>query len=67
MTSVPAAIPTRPRLGALKGAEELDAAYVGDWTPIGRTVVIEEGDRRRALPMDDSAQIGLPGPSWLRR
>jgi hypothetical protein len=41
-----------------------EATYVGAWTPMGRTVAIEEGGRRRALPMADSAQIG--GYAWGR-
>lgn len=51
------------------GSEEIapeatEIAYVGEWTPLGRTVVIEEGERRRPLPMRDSAQIG--GYAWGR-
>jgi hypothetical protein len=59
MPSTPTETPTGPRHAA-----KAEATYVGNWTPMGRTVAVEEDGRRRALPMADSAQIG--GYAWGR-
>jgi hypothetical protein len=63
MLSTPTKTPIRPAVAEI-APETAEATYVGEWTPLGRAVVVEEDGRRRPLRMRDSAQIG--GYAWGR-
>ncbi len=64
MSTTPTQIPTSPRPDDTAARLESEPAYLGEWTPLGRTVVIVDGERCQPLPLRDSAQIG--GYAWGR-
>lgn len=55
---------TRTRPEEAPQREVAEVAYVGEWTPLGRAVVIEQGEELRPLPIAESARIR--GYAWGR-